>query len=72
MLVIRRLTRKGHSAHVSLPTAILEFLRWRIGDAIAIEVVDSDRVVLRRMKASDGMTASVPPLNMDLFAPVTK
>jgi antitoxin component of MazEF toxin-antitoxin module len=72
MLLIRRLTRKGNSFHVSMPTAVIDFMRWRIGDGIALEVTDSDRIVLRRVKASDMLVATVPPMNMDLTAPGAK
>lgn len=48
-----KLTRNGNATTVCIPVKYLEFLRWRAGDQIIIEITDSDRLVVRRPRAAD-------------------
>jgi antitoxin component of MazEF toxin-antitoxin module len=68
MKVIRRLTRRGHSSHVSIPPQMMEYLRWRITDGVVVEVTDDDEIRIRRVRPSDLGSTSMPPMNLELPA----
>jgi antitoxin component of MazEF toxin-antitoxin module len=72
MKVIRRLSKRGNSFHVSLPPQLIDHLRWRITDGIIVELTEDDDVRLRRVKPADLGATPMPPMNLDLSALVTK
>lgn len=72
MKVIRRLSRRGNSCHVSVPPQMIDYMRWRISDAIVVEVRDADEIVMRRVRPADLVGTSVPPMNLELPPVSTK
>lgn len=62
--VIRKLTRRGNSAHVSIPPQVIDHLRWRVTDAIVLEVTKRGTIELRRVCAADLDVADVPPMEL--------
>jgi hypothetical protein len=62
MKFIRRLTRHGHSTHVSIPPQLLDYLRCRVGDMIvAVETAESFELRVRRALRLKISTASARP-----------
>jgi antitoxin component of MazEF toxin-antitoxin module len=72
MKVIRRLTRRGNSFHVSIPPQIVDHLRWKITDGIVVEVTADDNLLMRRVTPADLGAASIQPMNLSLPPLVSK
>lgn len=49
----RRLSRSGHSNVISLPARMLNFLRWRGGDEMVIELTERNTLEIRPFTAAD-------------------
>ncbi len=47
MKVIRRLARHGNSTHVCIPPQFTDFLRWRAGDGLVVEVTGRGTLEVR-------------------------
>lgn len=56
----RLIVRNGHSTHVSLPPKMLEYLRWRPGDFVVLEVIDVNKLVVRQATLSDLRAPGLP------------
>jgi antitoxin component of MazEF toxin-antitoxin module len=48
-----KLTRNGNATTVCIPRRMLDFLRWRAGDQIVIELKSIDEITVRRPRATD-------------------
>lgn len=48
-----KLTRNGNATTVCIPRRMLDFLRWRAGDQIVLELKSIDEIVVRRPRATD-------------------
>lgn len=69
MKVIRRLVRHGNSSHVSLPPRVLEFLGWRPGDPLCVEITMRKTIEIRPPDVSD-LRATTQPMTLDDSLPV--
>lgn len=56
----RNLVRNGNSTHVAIPPRVLEYLRWRAGDTLVVEVVDTDKLVIRMARVEDLRAPRLP------------
>jgi antitoxin component of MazEF toxin-antitoxin module len=63
MKFIRRLTRHGHSTHVSIPPQLIDYLRLQNGDMIVVETTESFELRVRRAAPED-LTAQRSPLRI--------
>lgn len=68
MKVIRRLSKRGHSVHLSLPPQMLNFLRWRCGDGVVVEVT-SRRTLEVRLPEEMDLRAPMFPMTIDSREP---
>lgn len=68
MKVIRRITKRGCSAHISLPPQMLNFLRWNYGDGVVIEVT-SRRTLEIRLPEDIDLRAPMMPMTIDNRVP---
>jgi hypothetical protein len=50
---LRRLTRNGHSTHVAIESRLLEFLRWRAGDYVVVELTERGTLEIRHAVGTD-------------------
>ena len=69
MKFIRRLVRHGNSSHVSIPPQVIDHLRWRAGDGMAVIVTEHGTLEIRRAVAADLQNAQIPPMTMDMAVP---
>ena len=69
MKVIRKLTRNGNSTTVSFHPAILDFMRWRPGDHLVLEVRSREEVVLRLPHDAD-LRCPIEASTLNLTPPV--
>lgn len=65
MILVRKLAKHGNSLHVSLPKELLQVLRWRGGDKIAVELTPDLELLVRRTKGSDVLNADIPSMRVD-------
>lgn len=70
MLALRKLVLRGHSYHVSLHPKMIDYLRWKVTDTLAVEVIDLDTVMIRRAQGRDLSVAAPVSMNVDLSEPV--
>lgn len=66
MKVIRLLSKRGNSFHVSIPPQIIDHCRWKITDGIVVELTENDDVLLRRVRPADLGSTPIAPMNLDL------
>jgi len=48
-----KLTRNGNATTICIPRAVLRHMRWKAGDAMILEVTDSDTVSVRPPRVAD-------------------
>jgi antitoxin component of MazEF toxin-antitoxin module len=68
MKVIRRLSRHGGANHVCIPPAMSDFLRWRVGDALVVEVRDRNEILIR-LPGLDDLKTQIPTMTIDATLP---
>jgi antitoxin component of MazEF toxin-antitoxin module len=61
MKFLRRLSRHGHSTHVSIPPQLIDYLRLQNGDLIIVEPTEGFELRIRRAAPED-LTAQRSPL----------
>ena len=54
-----KVTRNGNAAYVCIPRRVLDALRWRAGDAVILEMTDSDTIAVHPPRAADLRVAGV-------------
>jgi antitoxin component of MazEF toxin-antitoxin module len=59
MKTIRRLVRNGNSTQVTIEQRFLEFLRWRQGDYVVVELTERNTLEVRPAMGSD-LRATAP------------
>jgi antitoxin component of MazEF toxin-antitoxin module len=72
MKVIRRLSRRGNSFHVSIPPQFVNHLRLSIADPILVRVTERGTIEMSLAHEADFRGAQVPPMNLELPAAVSK
>jgi antitoxin component of MazEF toxin-antitoxin module len=72
MKVIRLLSKRGNSYHVSIPPQMIDHLRWRITDGLTVTLTPDDTIEISRVKPADLGAARMGPMNLDLPAAATK
>ena len=71
MKVLRRLVRNGSSTHVSIPPRVMDFLRWRLGDPLVVEVTERMTLEIRPPRIDDLRTPG-QPMVLDARLPEVK
>jgi len=61
MKKIVRLTRNGHATHVNIPRQLLDFMRWRAGDYIVVELTERNTLEVRQASGVDLRAESPRP-----------
>lgn len=69
MKFLRQLSKHGNSYHVSMPPQVIDFLRWRRGDPLLVEVRDRRELIIRLPSTADDLRAPTPSLNIDTTLP---
>lgn len=64
MKELRRIVRNGNSTQVSIPRRMLEYLGWRAGEPIVIELTECQTIEIRRPVISD-LRSPAQGLNLD-------
>jgi antitoxin component of MazEF toxin-antitoxin module len=62
-----RLVRNGNSTQVTVPARALEWLQWRAGDPIVVELQVDRTLLVRRPTADDLRVASAPGVTIGLL-----
>ncbi len=60
MKSLRRIVRNGNSSHVSIPRDVLEYLRWRAGDPLIVEVTERMTLEVRPPNVTDLRSPGLP------------
>lgn len=69
MKFIRKLAKHGKSQHVSIPPQVIDFLRWRSGEPLLLEVRDRRSLTIRLPMEGGDLQASMPPMTIDTTEP---
>jgi antitoxin component of MazEF toxin-antitoxin module len=72
MKFLRRLSRHGGSTHVSIPPQVIDWLRWRTGDCVVVEVRDRREMVIHLPMSADDLRAQMPSMTLDATLPDTQ
>jgi len=68
MKELRRIVRNGNSTQVSIPRRMLEYLGWRPGEPIVIELTECGSIEIRRPVISD-LRSPAKGMNLDNILP---
>lgn len=58
----QRIVKNGNAAHVAIPKRLMEYLRWRTGQAIIVELTPMNTIELRVPTLADNATPGPPQL----------
>lgn len=72
MKVIRRLSKRGNSYHVSIPPQMVNHLRLSIQDPILVSVTANGTIEMRLAHEADFRGTSMPPMNLSLPVAASK
>jgi antitoxin component of MazEF toxin-antitoxin module len=65
----RRLAKHGSSQHVSIPPQVIDFLRWRSGDGLILEVRDRRELIIHLPFTTDDLRAPAHAMTIDATLP---
>lgn len=71
MKFLRKLAHRGESDHVAIPPQVIDFLRWRRGDMLVLEVLDRNQLIVRLPSTADDFRAPAASANLSLAVPPT-
>lgn len=66
MKTLRRLARSGNSSHVVIERRLLDFMRWRPGDWLIVELTERGTLEVRPATGADLRAVSPAPIREGL------
>lgn len=69
MKVLRKLAKHGNAHHVAIPPQAIDFLRWRSGDQLVVEVRDRRELIVHLPFTADDLRAPGPSSTIDASLP---
>jgi antitoxin component of MazEF toxin-antitoxin module len=67
MKFLRRIVRNGNSSQVSIPRNLMDYLRWREGDPIIVELTEDMAILVRTPNVTD-LRSTPMPMTLDVGA----
>ena len=67
--LLRKLVRNGNSTQITIPPQVLEYLGWRSGMPVIVELTAAKTIEVRPPTVADMRSADAIPMTLDLVTP---